>query len=172
MISRGKRTGLILLCSSLLCACGYHFAGSGQYPKGVEHIFIEVLENRTSKTGIERTVTNRIIFEFTRQRPGSLAGNPAEADAVLKGTINSIRTQTIAWRGQELASQREVIMTLDMKLVKKSGETVWIANGLSDRQGYDVSAVQQENDRNQDEAISILSERLSERIFARMTDNF
>ena len=63
----------MILCAVLVAACGYRFAGQGQYPKDVQHIFIEVFENRTSKTGIERTVTNQVIFEFTRQRGKSLA---------------------------------------------------------------------------------------------------
>ena len=67
----------------LTSACGYRFAGQGQFPKGVEQIFIQTFENRTSKTGIERVVTNQIIFEFTRQREKSLAGSAETSDAVL-----------------------------------------------------------------------------------------
>jgi outer membrane lipopolysaccharide assembly protein LptE/RlpB len=138
----------------------------------VEKIFIEVFENRTSKAGIERTVTNRLIFEFTRQREKSLVGDPKDADATLKGVIQSISTRTISRVGTEVAAEREVVMTLDLRLIKQNGDVIWTAKGLSGRQAYDVSDLKLENDRNETLAIARLSERISERIFSRLTDDF
>ena len=161
-----------LLCALLVYACGYHFAGSGGFPGNVEKIFIEIFENRTSKAGIERVVTNQLVFEFTRQREKSLANDPIDADATLKGVIQTISTRTISRVGTEVANQREVVMTLDLRLIKQSGEVIWAAKGLSGRQAYDVSDLKLENDRNESLAIARLSERLSERIFSRLTDDF
>jgi hypothetical protein len=138
----------------------------------VEKIFIEIFENRTSKAGIERVVTNQLVFEFTRQREKSLASAPENADATLKGVIQSIRTRTISRVGTEVASEREVVMTLDLRLIKRGGEVIWAAKGLSGRQAYDVSELKLENDRNESTAIETLSERMSERIFSRLTDDF
>jgi outer membrane lipopolysaccharide assembly protein LptE/RlpB len=174
LFKQSRNIGLLILCTILATACGYRFAGQGQYPKGVQHIYIEVFENRTSKTGIERTVTNQVIFEFTRQREKSLASSPSSADAILRGVITKIRTQTIARVGTEVASQREVFMTVDLKLVPKDGgQVLWAAKDISDRQAYDVA----ENskiitDQNETNAITVLSERMSERIFNRLTNDF
>ncbi|MEJ2168210.1 MAG: LPS assembly lipoprotein LptE [Desulfobacterales bacterium] len=174
MFKRNTNIGLIILGAVLISACGYRFAGQGEFPQGVQHIYIEVFENRTSKTGIERIVTNQVIFEFTRQREASLVGSVAKADAVLKGVVSRIRTQTVARVGTEVASQREVFMSVDLKLVKPdSGQVLWAANDISDRQIYDVtqeSAVA--TDQNETNAITVLSERMSERIFNRLTNNF
>jgi len=173
LASKIRNFAIILLCVLLLTACGYRFSGSGAFPGGVNSIFIEVLENRTSKSGVERIVTNQLIFEFSRQRERSLVSNQEEADAVLKGSINSLRTQTISRVGTELASEREVVMTVDLRLIKKDGGAiVWGANGLSDREAYDVNNSKIETDRNEELAIGRLSERLSERIFNRLTDDF
>ncbi len=168
-----KKIGQIFLCVALISACGYQFAGQGQYPKGVERIFIKVFKNRTNKTGIERVITNQIIFEFTRQREQSLASSAEEADAVLEGVIRKIRTDTISRVGTEVASEREVIMTMDLKLVGRgNGETLWAAKGLTDRQPYDVTDDKVETDQNESLALSRLSERMSERIFSRLTNAF
>jgi hypothetical protein len=154
-------------------ACGYRFAGQGQFPKGVEQIFIETFENKTSKTGIERVVTNQVIFEFTRQREKSLAGSAETADAVLKGVIKRIRTQTISRVGTEVASEREVVMSIDLKLVNHSkGEVIWSARGISDRQPYDVTDDKVETERNESIALARLAERMSERVFSRLTNDF
>jgi outer membrane lipopolysaccharide assembly protein LptE/RlpB len=138
----------------------------------VEKIFIEIFKNRTSKAGIERVVTNQLVFEFTRQRKNSLANAPDDADATLKGVIQKIRTKTISRVGTQVASEREVVMTLDLRLIKQNGEIIWTAKGLSGRQAFDVSDQKLENDRNETLAIAILSERIAQRIFSRLTDDF
>ena len=163
---------LFFLCALWVDACGYRFAGSGGFPDNVEKIFIEIFENRTSKAGIERTVTNQLVFEFTRQRKKSLASDPTDANATLKGVIKSIGTRTISRVGTGVANEREVIMTVDLKLIKENGEVIWAAKGLSGRQSYDVSDLKLENDRNENLAITRISERISERIFSRLTDDF
>jgi outer membrane lipopolysaccharide assembly protein LptE/RlpB len=173
LVKKNAIIWLLLLFFVLVTACGYRFSGSGQFPEGVNHIFIEVLENRTSKGGVERIVTNQLIFEFSRQRERSLVSNLADADAVLRGSINSIRTQTISRVDTELANEREVVMMVDLRLIKKDGGAVlWAANGISDREAFDVNSSKIETDRNEDLAIGRLSERISERIFNRLTDDF
>jgi outer membrane lipopolysaccharide assembly protein LptE/RlpB len=160
------------LCALMTYACGYQFAGSGELPDNIQRIFIEVFENSTSKAGIERVVTNQLVFEFTRQREKILANDATNADATLKGVIKRVRTKTISRVGTEVANQREVIMTIDLKLINRSGDVIWAAKALSDRQAFDVSDSKLENDRNESLAISRLSERISERIFSRLTDDF
>ncbi len=172
-MNRHNMIGLIICWTIWVNGCGYHFSGQGQFPKGVERIFIGVFENRTTKTGIERIVTNQIVFEFTRQREKSLAASEEEADAVLKGVIKKIRTDTLSRIGTEVANEREVIMTVDIRLVKQgSKEVLWAAKGITDRQAFDVSDGQLETERNEDLALARLSERMSERIFSRLTNNF
>ncbi len=172
MFDNVRRISLFFLSALLVYACGYRFSGSGAFPDNVEKIFIEILDNRTSKAGIERVVTNQLVFEFTRQREKSLASGPQDADATLKGIIQTIRTRTISRIGTEVANEREVTMTLDLRLIKHNGEVIWVAKGLSDSQAYDISDLKIENDRNESLAIARLSERISERVFSRLTDNF
>ncbi|MBW2428570.1 MAG: hypothetical protein JRF56_06390 [Deltaproteobacteria bacterium] len=174
LLNQCRNIAFVLLCTVVLNACGYRFAGQGQYPRGVQKILIEVFENRTSNVGVERVVTNQVIFEFTRQREKSLTNRAEDADAILKGVIRTISTQTIARVGTEVASQREVVMTVDLQLVQQDGgQVLWAAKGISDRQAYDV--VEDSNiatNQNETVAIARLSERISERIFSRLTNNF
>jgi len=171
---QNKILSIIIFCIVAVSACGYRFAGQGQFPKGVQHIFIEVFENQTSQSGIEREVTNQVIFEFTRQRQKNLASSARDADAVLKGVIRSVSTRTISRVGTELASQREVVMTVDLRLIQQGvGKVLWSANGLSDKEAYDVVENSKlATDQNENLAISKLSERISERIFSRLTNDF
>jgi len=166
------RTLLFLLAALGVAACGYRFAGTGRLPEGVGKIYIEVLKNPTSQTGIERIVTNQIVLEFIRQRKRSIVSSPRQADAVLKGVISKVQSRTISRVKTEMARQREVVLTIDLKLVTKQGRVIWAAKGLSDRQAYDVSDASTENRRNKDIAIALISRRLAERAYSRLTDNF
>ena len=172
MFNNIRRIKLFFLSALLVHACAYQFSGSGGFPDNVETIFIEIVENRTSKAGIERVVTNQLVFEFTRQREKSLASDAKNADATLKGVIKKIRTSTISRVGTKVANEQEVIMTIDVKLINQSGDVIWTAKTISGRQAFDVSDSKLENDRNETLAIAILSERISERIFSRLTDDF
>ena len=174
MFIKRKVIGFIIISIMMVSACGYRFAGQGEFPEGVERIFIEVFENRTGKTGIERVVTNQVVFEFTRQREQSLVNGAENADAILKGVVRNIRTQTISRVGTEVASEREVIMTVDLKLVKHDGgEVLWAAKGIVDRATYGVvDGNKLETERNESLALARLSERMSERIFSRLTNDF
>ena len=171
-MNKVKMIAAFFLCALMTYACGYRFAGSGELPDNIERIFIEVFENSTSKAGIERVVTNQLVFEFTRKRKRSLASDATNADATLKGVIKKIRTRTISRVGTGVARDREVIMSMDLRLINQIGDVICSAKALSDRQAYDVSDSKLENDRNDSLAIALLSERISERIFSRLTDNF
>ncbi len=167
-----RNTVLFWLVVLGVAACGYRFAGTGELPEGVGKIYIEVLKNPTSQTGIERIVTNQLIVEFTRQRERSLVSTPEKADAVLKGNIAKVNSKTISRVKTEVANQREVILTIDLKLVTLTGEVIWMAKGLSDRQAYDVSDNNLDNNRNKNIAIALIARRLAERAYSRLTDDF
>ena len=92
---------------------------------------------------------------------------------MLRGVIKKIRTDTLSRVGTEVASEREVIMTVDVKLVKQgSKEVLWAVKGITDRQAFDVSESKLETDQNENLALTRLSERMSERIFSRLTADF
>jgi hypothetical protein len=46
LFKRNTNIGLIILGAVLISACGYRFAGQGEFPQGVQHIYIEVFENQ------------------------------------------------------------------------------------------------------------------------------
>ena len=167
-----RNTALVLLVALGMVGCGYRFSGTGELPEGVEKIYIEVLKNSTSQTGIERIVTNQLIVEFTRQGEHRVASSPEQADAVLKGIIANVQSKTISRVKTEMARQREVVLTIDLKLVARGGQVIWAAKDLSDRQAYDVSDANLENNRNKNIAIALIARRLAERAYSRLTDDF
>ena len=161
---------LFLVCG---WGCGYQFAGSGSYPGGVKQIFIPLLKNRTAETGVERTFTNDLINEFTRNRKESLAADRSAADGILSGTIVTLAVTNVARTSVSQAVERRVTGTLSLQLTTPEGQLLWASGDIVERQAYAVVADNKSTtDRNKSEAIAIVSEKLAESAFNRLTDDF
>jgi outer membrane lipopolysaccharide assembly protein LptE/RlpB len=162
-------TGIFI--AIFLTACGYHFSGSGSLPAGIQTVAVEILKNRTSETGLENIVTNDLIFEFI-QRGKTVQKNAKKADAVLSGVIESSSIATISRRGLQSPLERQIQITVSLKLTRSDNRVIWSSSGISDYEAYDVAADKQATDTNKHNALVTLSKRLSQKIYHRLTDNF
>ena len=173
MFQKRKIIVFILFLLILVSGCGYRFAGTGDFPEGTESIFIPIFENRTSESGLEKQVTDDLIYEFTKNSKDILARDIDDADAVLYGIIRSIGTKTISRVDPNTSSERRVKISVDMKLVVPEGRVIWREEGITADEAYSVVPDDKYRTvQNGQEAISKLSQRLAEKIYTRMTDNF
>ena len=173
MFQKRKNIFFILFLLIFVSGCGYRFAGTGDFPEGTESIFIPILENRTSESGLEKQITDDLIYEFTKNSKDILARSIDDADAVLYGIIRSIGTKTISRVDPNTSSERRVKISVDMKLVVPEGRVIWREEGITANEAYSVVPDDKYRTvQNGKEAISKLSQRLAEKIYTRMTDNF
>lgn len=161
----------VLFIGVFFSACGYRFSGSGNLPSGVQTIFIKVFENRTVETGYENTVTNDLIYEFTRNGR-AVQKSRDNTDAFLTGVIESEHIRTISRQGQLDPIERQVQITISLKLTDQGDTVIWSRSGISDSEAYNVGVNNQITERNKRQALGILSKRLSETAYNRLTDNF
>ena len=160
--------GLTLL---LLTACGYHFSGGGDLPAGIKTVSIGIFENRSGETGIETLITNDLVNQFTRFDNVRIVDREA-AEAVLTGTIKSSRIRTIAHSSPTQPAERRITLFLDVILRNPDGQKIWSANDISASDSYEVAAEKWRTEQNKKSAIAVLSERVAERIYYRLTDRF
>ena len=161
----------VIIIALFFSACGYRFSGSGNLPEGIQTIAIDIFKNRTTETGLENTITNDLIYEFTR-KGRSVQKNSKKADAVLTGVIVSERITTISRQAQQSPLARRVEITVNLKLTGSDGGVKWSASNVSAFEDYDVAADRQVTDINKRKAIENLSKKLSEKVYSRLTDNF
>ena len=170
---RWRAIGLVGFLAVTLTACGYHFAGSGGVPAGVSRVFIPILENRSAETGAESIFTNDLIYEFTRNRKESLAQDRSSADGILTGTIVSISVENISRSTISTAVERRVTGILNLRLESPAGRILWSSGNIVERQAYSVvDGNKTATDRNKSDAIAVVSEKLAESAFSRLTDDF
>lgn len=159
------------LCVMTLAACGYRLAGSGELPGGVERIAINLLVNRSTENGIETTITNALIDEFTRRQQAVVPVQ--EAQATVSGTINSISWDTLSRRGVNAATERRVDVMISLVLKGMDGKVLWQSSGLTAKQAYAVvSGDKPATDANRRQAIELAVQRIAETAYRRMVDNF
>jgi outer membrane lipopolysaccharide assembly protein LptE/RlpB len=164
---------LIGTVAGLLMGCGYHFSGSGKFPTGVSRVFITMLKNRSSVTGVQSTFTNDLIYEFTRNRAESIAKDRSSADSILTGTIVRLSTEDISRSSISKAVERRVTGTLILNLEAPDGRIFWSSGSIVERQAYTVVAGNKTaTEQNKSDAIAELSKKLAESAFDRLTDNF
>lgn len=164
--------GLLLLTIwGVFQACGYRFAGGGSFPAGVQQIFITIFENRTNEAGIEKNFTDDLVNEFILKKQTGLAKGRENADAILSGTIRSMAVETISRTGTDTSDERRVKMTVHLKLKNRKNKIVW-SNVITEDQAFVVADSKLGTERNQREAIIILSKRLAEKAYNRLTTNF
>ena len=163
---------IIILIIVLCGACGYRFAEEGGFPGDTERLFVKVLENQTQETGVENIVTAALLSELTLRKTDELASGIDDADVVLSGVVNLVTISTISVSKPDVADERRVNVTVDLKLTQKDGSIVWTAKGLSDFEAYLVDTDTERTDANRRNAIRVLSKRIAERTVNRFSDDF
>jgi hypothetical protein len=156
---------------SVLCGCSYRFSGTGSFPSGINRIYVSVIENKTSETGIEKYITDDLINEIILRRKEALS-RQEDAEGVIFGSIEYIRDTTVAHSSQSKTTQRRVVLGVDLKMKDQNGKIVWAVNGINANEAYKVSDDKTLTDQNKKTAIQILSKRLAEKIYNRLTDDF
>ncbi len=161
---------LVAICL-LLFACGYQFSGGGTLPEGITRLSVGVFENRTRETGLEHLISNELINYFTRFKSVQMTSKD-NAEAMLSGVIKSATTDTIAHQTTHASTERRIRVVVDLKLTAPDGRLIWKAEDVSEDETYAIASDKLRTEQNKKSALVILSERIAERIYYRLTDNF
>ena len=161
---------LIFLLLSV-SACGYRFAGSGELPSNITSVHVAMFKNNSGETGLENVITSDLVYEFTRKKKDAIKKSD-QAEGILAGIIKSVRTDTIARRGQSTSLTRRVEISVDIKLTDRSGTVVWSKNNMAESEAYDVASDKQTTEQRKKDAINKVSKRLAENIYNRLTEDF
>ena len=166
-----KRMLGFLCLSILLTGCGYGFAGGGGPPKGLNSIFVRLIENQTPEIGAELILTDQLKNEFIRKYKGEIVAEE-QAEGILSGRITEIRSWTIARRSAQSPLEKRVYVTIDLTLKNQAGEVVWFTRCMSCSEVYSVSQTDKSlTESNKRQAIELVCLRLGEEAYYRMTDD-
>ncbi len=102
---RARRAGFFAavcgLCAIALSACGYQVGGRGALiPPDIKTIAVPAFINQTAQFRIEQEMTAAVTRELIERTKYRVIQNPAHADAVLQGTVESVRQGVVTFNPQ------------------------------------------------------------------------
>ncbi len=161
-------SALILLW--LVSGCGYRFVGTGDLPPGVTSVGIQAFQNRTTVVGVENTVTNDLVFEFTRAGRLPVVA-PEDASVVMTGTIRTFRESSLSRTGTNTARERRATLSVEFVASRSDGEVLW-QRVLSDSETYVVLPDNFGTQANRRVALEEVTRRLAEKAYYGITERF
>ncbi len=135
---------LSLLAATLLfdLSCGYHVGGQADMmPKSVRTIAIPPFVTLTMRYTLTDELPREIGREFNSRTRFAIVNNPAEADAVLNGTINSaVAIPTIYDPSSGKATSVQVVVNLTVKLLEqRTGKVLYSRVNWGIREDYELA---------------------------------
>jgi outer membrane lipopolysaccharide assembly protein LptE/RlpB len=157
----------------LLWGCGYHLPGQGgTLPPEIETLHIELFSNRTSEPFLENQVTDFVTDQFARRRMLRLVEDPAQADAVLTGSVTAYSAVPVSYDRNDRITEYRSTMEISATLRRADvGEVLWKGN-VSWTEEYPASLDKMAQEDEEAAAIEVISERLAEELYFRITENF
>jgi len=112
-------------------ACGYRFAGEGDFlPKDIRTIYVETFIERSREVGIAAELTSALRSEFYRRGPLRLVDRPEEADAIVTGVVRTFYTDVISVNRRDEVLQYRAVLTFDATLRRREpSEVLWRTQG-------------------------------------------
>jgi len=163
----------------VLCGCGYQLTGkSSHLPAGVTSLAIPTFRNQTLEPGIEVPLTQSFLREFMFDGRVKVL-SPNVADTILEGTVKAFWIQSVSYNESGLVQEYQVVVTVDLTLIKSSGEILWKDDNLTEVRWYRASfgevatstgGVLSEASKNS--AVQELGRFMAERVKSRFFYNF
>jgi outer membrane lipopolysaccharide assembly protein LptE/RlpB len=123
----------------LSASCGYHLAGVGNLPQGVQRVSFAKFENETLEVGAEKEFQWALEREFRNHGGVTIA---EDGEGILSLNLRRFDLRPLSFDRKDQVLEYEIAVTFDVNLTnRESGQMLWQANGL--RVSYDYSAIPQ-----------------------------
>ena len=166
---------LSAFCLLFFPACGYHVAGTAtRIPPNVKTIAVPAFKNMSSTFRIEQQLTSAITREFLERTHYRILPNPADADAVLKGTVKDVRARAITFDiNTGRATSLQVQVTADVKMEDLHSHKILFSNSnYVFREEYQVSESPSALFEEDKPALDRLSRDLARTLVTDILENF
>lgn len=130
---------LLLVCW-LLVGCGYHPTGRGTLPQNIHSIAVPAFVNVTRSYKMEQLLTSAVVREFVTRTNYRISSNPAEADAILKGTVTTAYVAPVTFDPTTgRISTALVTVGMSVSLADRKGKVLYENGQYVFREQYQVS---------------------------------
>jgi outer membrane lipopolysaccharide assembly protein LptE/RlpB len=137
-VKRSCSVLFVLLLTFGLGSCGYGLIGrTSNVPEDIQSIYIQPLENRTTRERVELFLTQAIVDELVTRRRFTVVSSAAAADAILKGALTAYIVRPVAFGSDGRATDYEITVRADMEFKRQGGEEIlWAQDQYVFRNDY------------------------------------
>jgi hypothetical protein len=164
-----------LLAAVMLVSCGYHVGGKAEtMPKGIQTIAIPAFHTGTTQYKLVDALPEAIGREFIARTRYRVINNPAEADAVLEGTINNVfEAPTIFDPASGSASVAQIWVFVSMKLVERTtGRVLYSSVNAGYHENYEYAIDPHQYFDESQAALLRLDRNLARDLVSNILENF
>lgn len=170
-----KWIAALLLVTSHL-GCGYGLIGrTSNLPDDIEAIFVQTLENRTTRQQINLYLTEAIIQEFVTRRRFDIVASAAAADAVLSGALTAYIVRPVEFGPDGRATRYEFTIRADMSFKRVGSEEVlWEQSQYVYRGDFELTLDEQQGTviDPEDPSIQLVSREFAQTLVIDMLEGF
>ncbi|NQW02507.1 MAG: LptE family protein [Acidobacteria bacterium] len=127
-----------IVCLLWSSGCGYALSGRGSFlPDYIKVVGIPAFENKTTVFDIDRILTDRVRTEFSSRGKYTVQPDVNSVDAILIGTISSVRLDNTAYTAASQASRVALIVTASFEFRDvRDNKVLWSNASLQFREEY------------------------------------
>ena len=164
-------------CLALVCltGCGYTLVGSGNTldPK-IHTIEVPAFVNKTTRVELEQRVTQAVADEFVSRGRLRLVTAAGDADAILRGSIDSFGIFPIAFNQQGRATQYQISITAKIELLDHRSEdkVLWKNDQYRFTENYQIDINSTDAFDQETRAITEIAQRFAESLVTNLLEGF
>ena len=164
-----------LLPLLILTGCGYALVGHNvTLPAGVHSVEVPAFVNKTTRVGVEQLLTQSVADEMVSRGRLRLVTNVNDADAILRGSIDSFGIFPIAFNQQGRATQYQVSITANIELVDHRNEdkVIWKNDQYRFSENYQIDVTSTNAFDQETRAITAIAQRFAETLVTNLLEGF
>lgn len=158
-----------------LVSCGYHVAGRADLvPKNIRTIAIPAFTTFTTRYNLIDVLPREIGREFLARTRFRIVNNPSDADAILKGSVNTVTAiPTIFDPTSGKATSVQITVSLTVNLIEQAtGKVLYSRPNFIARQNYEIAVDPHQFFDERDPAFARLSRDVARDIVSAILENF
>ena len=169
-----RRLCPLLVVALLFSGCGYNLVGRGNVlDPSLRRINIPTFVNRTTRVEIEQRFTQAVADEFVSRGRMQLVSDPKQADAILRGSIDTFTLTGVGFE-QGRATQYQISITANIELLDHRNEdkVLWKNDQYRFVENYQVNLQTTDAFDQESRAIREIAVRFAQSLVANLLEGF
>jgi hypothetical protein len=164
-----------LVAAAWTMGCGYGLVGKGNsLDPRIKTIEVPAFVNKTTRVELEQRVTQAVADEFVSRGRLKLVTVPSNADAILRGSIDTFGIFPIAFNTQGRATQYQISITAKIELLDHRNEdkVLWKNDQYRFTENYQIDINSTDAFDQETRAISEIAVRFAESLVTNLLEGF